>query len=191
MVSLLLAPHSTLPTHITGLPPKPTFSLSTSSLGRIGLPVKPAAVPRKTTSALDDEAAPSRTLQTLTLPPVDPEANPDGVEAVAEPEPVVVKRTIKLEDDDDDAMEGVEVTNGRARRQFRPSAPVKKEEEEDDVDPLDAYMNVNSEEVAAVDAKDAHRTGSRIAAVDRDEEVDEEVLDAKAKELLQKEAILA
>nr|XP_018263937.1 pre-mRNA-processing ATP-dependent RNA helicase PRP5 [Kwoniella dejecticola CBS 10117]OBR86095.1 pre-mRNA-processing ATP-dependent RNA helicase PRP5 [Kwoniella dejecticola CBS 10117] len=139
----------------TGLPGKPTaFSLS-----RIGLPLKagskPTPLKRSLAATLDDEESSDRKLQKLgDLPEINPEVQSGeaaDIGAIG----------------DDMAVEDVKPeTNGNG------DADDVEEEEED---PLDAFMKANVQEVSKVDSADAKRMGLRASGDDSDNEEEEKV----------------
>ncbi len=111
---------------------------------------------------MDDTDTSKRKLQKLTLPPVDPliapRAGPEDGGAVTENLDVV-------EDEDDDAMD-VDVkpaVNG--------STQAEAADDDDEEDPLDAFMKENVKEVKKVDAEDEKRFGTSAAIENNKSEV--------------------
>jgi ATP-dependent RNA helicase DDX46/PRP5 len=101
---------------------------------------------------MDDTDTSSRKLQKLALPPVDPLMLPGS----SVPGGTVTENLDVVDDDDDDAMDvdKPEVTN---------AANAGEDEEEED--PLDAFMKENTKEVKKVDAEDEKRFGKSAATV--------------------------
>lgn len=117
---------------------KTTVQLNRAALGGLGLkglPLKPDLLKtsKLTNSALDDSVETKHKLQTLDLPEVDM-SMVDGQASVGDLEV----------DDDDEETNGVD--QGKAKNDM--------DEDEDDVDPLDAFMSGVKEEVKKVNMED-------------------------------------
>ncbi|KAK4687220.1 ATP-dependent RNA helicase DDX46/PRP5, partial [Tremellales sp. Uapishka_1] len=164
------------PKGFAALPSKPApFSLPAKSLSRFGLPLKPSLAPvKRALATLDDEAAPDRKLLKLDLPEMDPQVQSGDSAQVG-----AVSEDLDVVDGDDNEDDLV------------PS--IKKEEkiqvdEEEEEDPLDAFMRSNTDQVKIVNQEDKKRMGLN------DEEEEEEETEVKNKleeELASKEALLA
>jgi ATP-dependent RNA helicase DDX46/PRP5 len=160
------------------LPSKPVPSaFSLGGLSRIGLPVKPGSHLKRTITALDDEETEDRKFQKLDLPDVNPEVqtgeggNEDAI-------------------GDDLAAADVEESEVEDVKPAIPDATmeVDKKEEEEEIDPLDAYMAQTEMQAAAVDAEDARKAGLFGGGDDSDDEPDVE--NKQEAEILSKEALL-
>lgn len=132
---------------IGSLPGKPTFSAFTApALSRIGLPIKPsAAVLAKSGAtgssvALDDAEHSERKLEKLVLPPIAPLLVPGAVAGDGAAE---VGDLDAVSDDEDKAGDKMDV-----------------DEEEEDDDPLDAFMKENVKQVKTIDTLDQARHGA-------------------------------
>jgi ATP-dependent RNA helicase DDX46/PRP5 len=173
---------------IASLPAKPaTASITLPALSRIGLPLKPGTASssasgsgthlKRTITALDDEEQEDRKLQKLDLPDVNPDvqsgdaANVDKIGddlAVADVE----------EDEEDVKPEIIE----------EKMEVDKVEVEDDEVDPLDAFMMDNDKHVVAVNTEDARKAGLFGGGDDSDDEPDVE--NKQEVDLTTKEALL-
>lgn len=182
---------------VASLPSKPS-AFSLGGLSRIGLPVKNGSIPlKRTITALDDEEASDRKLEKLDLPEVNPEVQSGeaaSVDAIGDDLAVA---------DGDEAMEedvlpditaevngevnGHSETNDDAKS-VKMDVDKKEEVEEDDVDPLDAYMNDIGAEVKQVNQKDAKRMG--LMEQDHDSDGEGEVKNKAEEELTRAEALL-
>lgn len=127
---------------------KPVGSLNRSALGGLGLkglPLKPefAAKPAKvTTASMDDAVESKRKLETLgDMPDIDMTMT-DG-------EPVI--GDLEVDDDDEEA--------NRMDQALKKKAQDAMDVEDDDVDPLDAFMSVVKEEVKKVNLEDMQKVG--------------------------------
>jgi len=160
-----------------GLPARPKAFAFNAAMSRIGLPMKPT--PLKRSVVLEDEDAPDRKLQKLDLPEVNPEVQSGEaakVDAVSEELDVVDGNDEGNEDD------AVPTTNGHVKVE-------KMEVEEEEEDPLEAFMRDNVQEVKQVNRADASRLG--LAAADQEDEQEQEVKNKLEEELAGKEALLA
>ncbi|KAL7423892.1 pre-mRNA processing RNA-helicase [Cryptotrichosporon argae] len=183
----------------------PTKGLLFNALAGIGLPNKPTPLKRSIT-ALDDEAAPDRKLQKLeNLPDVNPE-----VQSGSETNLAAVDEDLAVaagdEDNEDDTVnadvkpELADAPNGETivgakdpdmdgseKNGTKPEAMDVDEEEEED--PLDAFMRQNVVTVKKVNRSDAKRSG---LLDDDDDDADGVDVKNKAEEDLAKaEALLA
>ncbi len=121
---------------------KPLKRTALTGLGLKGLPVKPElAKKNKATAAMDDSVETKRTLETLgDMPAIDMSMN-DGQIIVGD-----------LEADDDDEEANI------LDRDLKEKAPDAMEvDEEDDVDPLDAFMSGVKEQVKKVNLHDMQK----------------------------------
>ncbi|KAG8956650.1 pre-mRNA processing RNA-helicase [Tulasnella sp. 424] len=137
------------------LPAKPTAALNRTNLtalGLKGLPVKPDALKNaKTAAVMDDFTETGRKLVKLDdMPPVDMAQVDEGVGENLEV------------DDDDDAAAAMQ------------DSVMKNVEEEEEVDPLDAFMSGVNQEVKKVNAEDKKRVGGDRMEVDGGDEGEEE-----------------
>ncbi len=113
-----------------------------TTLGLKGLPIKPDAI-KASAASLDDFTETARKLVVLEdLPTVDMVVRDE--EKVGE--------NLEGDDEDEDGMEGV-VTNGTATK-------TADEEEEDEADPLDAFMSGVNAEVTKVNLEDKVKFGA-------------------------------
>ncbi|KAF9821406.1 hypothetical protein IEO21_00652 [Rhodonia placenta] len=118
------------------VPAKTTVHLNRSALGGLGLkglPLKPDLLKTSKLSALDDAVETKRKLEMLDLPEVDMTMDP-----------LATVGNLEVDDDEEDASGAT------------PQAKVKDVivEDEDDVDPLDAFMSGVKEEVKKVNIED-------------------------------------
>jgi ATP-dependent RNA helicase DDX46/PRP5 len=150
-----------------GLPAKPAFSLPPATLARIGLPIK-SNLPNKPTSGLimDDSDASDRKLQKLNLPPVDPLVAPGGLA----PDEMVSENLDVVSDDEDgdDAMEGL------AAAAIKSNDKMEVDGEDEEEDPLDAFMKGNTEEVKKVNKEDEAKFGGPVTSGPRSEVLNED-----------------
>ncbi|ORX39780.1 hypothetical protein BD324DRAFT_648407 [Kockovaella imperatae] len=162
------------------LPPKPT-GFSRVGLSRIGLPMKPGSAPlKKSALAFDDEVSTDRKLEKLDLPEVNPEVQ-SGEAAQLE----VIGGDMAAEEVEADIKPSVE--NGDSDAMDVDKKP-EAADEEDEEDPLDAFMKANTEQVKQVNTSDARRLG---LLGDGEESEDEAEIKNKQEEELEKaEAIL-
>lgn len=156
------------------LPGKPTFSAFTANtMSRIGLPMKPsAAVLAKAGLTntgpgngikLDDADLSERKLQKLVLPPIAPLLVPGTVGEGAADAPVVGDLDAVSDDEDE--------------KPVLQSDKMEVDEEEDD--PLDAFMKENVKQVKTIDTQDKARhgdphkksSGARENLADQDDEL--------------------
>ncbi|OCF55316.1 pre-mRNA-processing ATP-dependent RNA helicase PRP5 [Kwoniella mangroviensis CBS 10435] len=165
---------------LTGLPDKPTaFSLS-----RIGLPLKagpaPSILKRSLAASLDDDDDNSgdRKLQKLgDLPEINPDVQSGDAAQVDSIGDDLAVENIKAEPNGDgveeDAMDVDEKPtlkeNGNEKEE---KIQVDEEEEED---PLDAFMRTNVEQVVQVNQADAKRMGLRQSGDDSENEEEDKV----------------
>ncbi len=120
---------------------------------------------------MDDTDTSNRKLQKLALPPVDPLMLPGS----SIPGGTVTENLDVVDESDDDEDDAMDVDKAA------PSAVADEEEEED---PLDAFMKENTKEVKKVDAEDEMKFGKPVTTVrqevlnlsDDEPEVEEEEL---------------
>ena len=155
---------------------------------------------KRTITALDDEEASERKLQKLDLPEVNPEVQSGeaaqveavGADLAAEDVDEVMDKDLKP----DLKPEVSDAPNGHTediKPDVKPKAELmdvdKKEEMEDEeVDPLDAYMNDIGQEVKKVNQTDAKRMG--LLEQDHDDNMDEGLKNKAEEELTKAEALL-
>lgn len=143
---------------MSSTPTKPTAQLNRAALGGLGLkglPIKPDVLKQQAAaSAMDDFTDDGRKLVKLgELPPVDL-AMSDGA--------AVGNLELAEEDDDEDA----DIVMAEPPT-ATPAAAVVGEAEEDDVDPLDAFMSGVKDEVQKVNAEDRKKmVGADAMALD-------------------------
>ncbi|WWC90123.1 pre-mRNA-processing ATP-dependent RNA helicase PRP5 [Kwoniella dendrophila CBS 6074] len=170
-----------------GLNGKPTaFSLS-----RIGLPLKsgPTPLKRSLAASLDDEESSDRKLQKLgDLPEINPEVQSgDAAQIDAIGDDMAVAEGDENEHDDiKPDINGNGHSNGNVNGDSekmdvdeKPDSveqETKQEamDEDEEEDPLDAFMRTNVDEVVKVDTADAKRIGLRQSGDDSDNEEDKE-----------------
>jgi ATP-dependent RNA helicase DDX46/PRP5 len=164
MIFILIPTPSCLRLTTVGLPAKPAFSLPSATLSRIGLPIK-AGLPAKPAAGLvmDDSDASDRKLQKLNLPPVDPLVAPGGLA----PDEMVSENLDVVSDDEDEVVPGLGSTSKSASNKME----VDEEEEED---PLDAFMKGNTEEVKKVNKEDEKKFGGPVTSGPRAEVLNED-----------------
>ncbi|WWD15835.1 pre-mRNA-processing ATP-dependent RNA helicase PRP5 [Kwoniella shandongensis] len=170
-----------------GLPPKPSAPTA-FSLSRIGLPLKAGPTPLKRSIAFDEEETSDRKLQKLDLPEVNPEVQSGDaaqVEAVGDDLAVA-----ELEEHEaEDVKPDINGTSDKMEVDKKEDVKVvAKEKEEEEEDPLDAFMRENVQQVVDVNAADAKRLGLRTAGDESDNE--EEVKVATEDKLAEAEALL-
>ena len=178
---------------VAALPAKPT-AFSLSGLSRIGLPLKngSSSTPlKRTITALDDEEASDRKLQKLDLPDVNPEVQSGEaaqVDAIGDDLAVADGDDAVEEDVKPDIIPEVKPSiNGDSNSDIKMQID-RKEGEDDDVDPLDAYMLDIGTEVKQVNQSDAKRMG--LMEQDHDSENEDEVKNKAEEELTKAEALL-
>ncbi|WVN85262.1 pre-mRNA-processing ATP-dependent RNA helicase PRP5 [Cryptococcus depauperatus CBS 7841] len=171
-----------LPHKAAGLPPKPTAL----TLSRIGLPIKSTgSIPlKREVAALNDEDVTNRKLQKLDLPDFDPQVQSGEAAQVGA---IGNDMAVAEGDDNEDDIVQIESNNTDDTKM-----DVDKKPEEEEEDPLDAFMRENAEQVSEVNLADAKRMGLRVADEDSDEEhlvksVEKDKL-AEAEALLQQAA---
>ena len=171
------------------LPQKPS-AFSLSGLSRIGLPVKSAtpvktgSTLKRTITALDDEEESDRKLQKLDLPDVNPEVQSGDAAQVGE-----IGDDLAVADDDDVRPDIVEEANGHTNGDSKVmEVDVKPDPEEEEADPLEAYMSGIGAEVKIVNQTDARRNG--LTANDNESDDGEEVQNKAEEELTKAEALL-
>lgn len=135
---------------------KPTAQLNRAALGGLGLkglPLKPDVLKSTklaSAASMDDAVETKRKLQTLDLPEVDMSMT-DGQASVGD---------LEVDDDDEDA-----------NMMDQDAAKNAMDEDDDEVDPLDAFMSGVKEEVKKVNMEDMKRMktngGSRVRLDDR------------------------
>ena len=153
------------------LPAKPT-GFSRVGLSRIGLPMKPGSVLKKSALALDDEESSDRKLEKLDLPEVNPEVQSGEAADLG-----AIGEDMAAEEIEEDVKPDTEKMEVDA-----------KPEEEEGEDPLEAFMKANTEEVKQVNTSDARRLGLLGAGDDSDDEA--EIKNKQEEELEKAEAIL-
>ena len=112
---------------------------------------------------MDDSDASDRKLQKLNLPPVDPLVAPGGLA----PDEMVSENLDVVSDDEDEVVPGLGSTSKSASNQME----VDEEEEED---PLDAFMKGNTEEVKKVNKEDEKKFGGPVTSGPRAEVLNED-----------------
>lgn len=155
-------------------PGKSGLSFSAQSLGRIGLVNKPT--PLKRSLMMDDEEVEDRKLQKLEMPKVVDEVQSGsaaGVDAVPEDMAAV--------DGDENEDDVVKVEAGA-------DGDSKMDVDEEEEDPLDAFMRQNAQEVKTVNVSDAKKQGYA-EQLDNDDD-DVEVRNKAEEELAKAEALL-
>ena len=165
------------------LPLKPAGGFSLGGLSRIGLPVKPGSAPppkKKAIAVLDDEVSEDRKLEKLELPEFDPEVQSGEAADVG-----VIGEDMAAEDlDEEDVKPEV---NGDEKMDVdeKPKPEVKDEEEED---PLEAFMRENNAEVKEVNTSDARRLG--LLGDGEESEEEQEIKNKQEEDLEKAEALL-
>jgi ATP-dependent RNA helicase DDX46/PRP5 len=118
-----------------------------TGLGLRGLPVKQDVI--KATTAMDDSEGPAHKLTKLgDLPAIDMSMDTEAHDAVGD-----------LEGDDDDDEANQMEAELRKKAQADKASNAMEVDEDDDVDPLDAFMSGVKDEVHKVDEQDMKRTG--------------------------------
>lgn len=157
---------------------KSNLSFSSQSLSRIGVPLKPTPL-KRSLGLDDDDDEGDRKLLKLDLPSFDPEVQSGtaaNVEAVTED-----MAAVEGEENEDDST-AVKQENGTNGTDSKMDV-----DEEEDEDPLDAFMKSNTAEVKRVTQQDRQRQGL-IGGEESDDEV--EVRNSAAEGLAKAEALL-
>ncbi|RXK38314.1 pre-mRNA-processing ATP-dependent RNA helicase PRP5 [Tremella mesenterica] len=174
----------------SGLPAKPTglgFSLSAPALSRIGLPLKPGTVQAKRTlqTLNHDEDGPERKLAKLDLPDIVPE-----VQSGEAADQKAIGDDLAAEDVEEEDEKPVVNGNDHVNGDAKPEVKMDVDEEEEE-DPLDAFMRENVQEVRKTNVADAKRLGLGVTALEPESEDDEPEIKSKAQEEMEKaEALL-
>lgn len=128
-------------------PTKPGAQLNRSTLtglGLKGLPVKPDFATSKVMHSMDDAIESKRKLEKLEdMPAIDMTMNDDTAEV----------GDLDVDDDDEEANRMDQVIKAKAKQAME-------EEDEEEVDPLDAFMSSVKEEVKKVNLEDAQKTST-------------------------------
>ncbi|WWC69547.1 pre-mRNA-processing ATP-dependent RNA helicase PRP5 [Kwoniella pini CBS 10737] len=163
---------------LSGLPLKPTaFSLS-----RIGLPLKagnkPTPLKRSLAATLDDEESSDRKLQKLgDLPEINPEVQSGEAADIGAIGDDMAVEDVKPEvnGNEDGEENQMDIDEKPKPDDLKAEDAIKVDEEEEEEDPLDAFMKANVDEVVKVDSADAKRLGLRHSGDDDENEEEEKV----------------
>ncbi|WVQ71573.1 pre-mRNA-processing ATP-dependent RNA helicase PRP5 [Cryptococcus sp. DSM 104548] len=170
--SAAATPEMGSPAPPSGLPSKPVgFSMS-----RIGLPLKSSTPLKRSLTTLDDEDESDRKLQKLDLPDFDRQVQSGEAAKMG-----AIGDDMAVADGDDNEDDQIV-------KEETDKMEVDQEEEEED--PLDAFMKQNTKDVSSVNEKDAKRMGLRVAEDGSDDEEEGTKVVEKDK-LAEAEALLA
>lgn len=165
----------------TALPANPSVGKTGLSFGATSLSsLKPTPL-KRSFAALDDEEVEDRTLKKLDLPDFNPEVQSGaeaGLEQITED-----MAAVEGDEDENDVVVGAEAEEKKA------NGGDKMDVDEDEEDPLDAFMRQNAQQVKTVNVSDAKRTGMPDAD-DSDGEDEETVRNRAEEELSKAEAML-
>jgi len=115
---------------------------------------------------MDDSDASDRKLQKLNLPPVDPLVAPGGLA----PDEMVSENLDVVSDDED----GDDPMDGLAAAAIKSTDKMEVDGEDEEEDPLDAFMKGNTEEVKKVNKEDEAKFGGPVTSGPRSEVLNED-----------------